>query len=389
MSEIKSISFALSPNDVPAFLLDWELTKKCNLDCSYCPTGLEWGGHDNSIPHPPLEDCLKTINFMYEYVDLYMQHKKPTQRKVVLNVYGGESLFHPDIKKILQECRNRYSKYKNNWELTITTTTNAVINKSIWRELIPLIDEFTVSYHAENLPKQEKLFFENLLQLKKHNKRVKCIVMMHIYSDLWHKSLKTIEFCKKNNIRYLPKSLDTYREDINYSKDQFDVLKTFWVDGISPKNNIKVINAINELGSDVNKISSICEGRACCGGRKLALNNDLKSSVSFVPQQGFMGWTCSVNWFFLFVQQASGFVYNNKDCRTNLDNNLGPLGNLSNTQEMIDDLKTRLEHKTLTPIKCIKTTCMCGYCAPKAENLQDFKDLIKRNVITDVINFPD
>jgi hypothetical protein len=30
---------------------------------------------------------------------------------------------------------------------------------------------------------------------------------------------------------------------------------------------------------------------------------------------------------------------------------------------------------------------MCGYCAPKAENLDDFKDLINRNVITDVIKY--
>ena len=170
MKEIKSISFALAPDNVPSFLLDWELTKKCNLDCSYCNTGID-GGHDNSFNHPKLVDCLITIDFMYDYVSLYMENKKPTQRKVILNVYGGESLFHPNIVEILEACREKYLKYKDQWELTITTTTNAVINKSIWNKIILLIDEFTVSYHAEHLPKQETLFFNNLLTLKNNNKR--------------------------------------------------------------------------------------------------------------------------------------------------------------------------------------------------------------------------
>ena len=134
-NEIKSIGFALSPDSIPAFLLDWEVTKRCNLDCGYCETGTD-GGHDNSTQHPQLDDCLKSIDFMYEYVDLYMQHKKPVQRKVVLNVYGGESLFHPNIEEILKACHEKYKVYKERWELTITTTTNAVINKSIWNRII-------------------------------------------------------------------------------------------------------------------------------------------------------------------------------------------------------------------------------------------------------------
>ena len=130
MNEINSIGFALDPTNVPAFLLDWELTKLCNLDCSYCSIGID-GGHDNSTKHPPKEECIKTIDFMYQYVDLYMQFKKPSQRKVILNVYGGESLMHPDIVEILQECRTKYQSYKNKWHLTITCTTNGVVGDNI------------------------------------------------------------------------------------------------------------------------------------------------------------------------------------------------------------------------------------------------------------------
>jgi hypothetical protein len=386
MEEIKSIGFALSPDNIPAFLLDWELTKRCNLDCSYCPTGIEYGGHDNSTNHPPLEDCLKAIDFMYEYADLYMQQKKPTQRKVILNVYGGESLFHPNIVEILEACREKYLKYKDQWELTITTTTNAVINKSIWNKIIRLVDEFTVSYHAENLPKQEKLFFDNLLTLKNNNKRVKCVVMMHNQPEFWNKSISTIKFCKENSIRYLAKPFDHDEPESEYTEEQFSSLKDFWLENVNSKNSKSSADRLKNTGNK-KKVISICEGRACCGGRKLSLNNDLSSSTTFVPKQGFQDWYCSVNWFFLFVQQVTGNVYLNKDCRMTFEGTVAPIGNLSDAQTILTTLKTQIETKSLTVIKCAKSLCFCGYCAPKARELNDFKDLIKRNIIADVIKF--
>jgi hypothetical protein len=370
-NEIKSIGFALDPNGIPAFLLDWEVTKKCNLDCSYCGTGID-GGHENSIPHPSLSDCLKTLDFMYEYVSMYMANKKPVQRKVVLNIYGGESLFHPNIIEILTAAREKYKPYIDLWELTVTTTTNAVINKSIWKKIVPLIDEFTVSYHAENLPKQERLFFDNLVELQRQNKRFKSIVMMHNDPTLWNKSIDAVKFLKNNNMRYLPKAVDHDTNHWAYTKEQFDWMKKFW--GVTPTETQE-------------KTVSVCEGRACCGGRKLALNNDLRSNVTFVQRQGFRDWYCSVNWFFLFVQQATGNVYTNKDCRMGFNGRVEPLGNLNSYQTILDNLKKQFETKSMPVIQCAKSICLCGYCAPKAEKLDDFKDLISRHVVTDVITY--
>jgi hypothetical protein len=381
---INSIGFALAPDNVPSFLLDWEVTKKCNLDCSYCPTDIETGGHNNNTKHPKLEECLKTIEFMYEYVDLYMEHKKPSQRKVILNVYGGESLFYPNIVEILQACRDKYKPYADKWELTITTTTNAVINKNIWEKIISLIDEFTVSYHAEHLPKQAKLFFDNLLRLKELNKRVKVVVMMHADPELWKNSIMAIEFCQTNNIRYLAKPYDNH--DLSYSNEQYDYIKNYWITNTNTKNLEESKQRLESIGNK-DSVISINEGRACCGGRKLALNNSLKSSVTFISRQGFRDWYCSVNWFFLYVQQVTGKVYTNRDCRTSFNGKVEPLGYLENTSEMIDQLEDFLNNKNMPVIRCVKSICLCGYCAPKAENINDFKELISRNVITDVIKY--
>ena len=379
MNEINSIGFALDPTNVPAFLLDWELTKLCNLDCSYCSIGID-GGHDNSTKHPPKEECIKTIDFMYQYVDLYMQFKKPSQRKVILNVYGGESLMHPDIVEILQECRTKYQSYKNKWHLTITCTTNGVVGDNQWKRIVPLVDEFTVSYHAENLPKQKQQFKNNILYLKQQNKRFKCFIMMHNDKKLFKDAESIVQFCKENDTRYILKPLDNTDDKWEYTAEQFLKLKTFWINTVpklKQENYQKVIDIMQKKETNV---SSINEGRPCCGGRTLSLNMDLKSCVSFVPKQGFKDWYCSVNWFFLFVQQLTGNVYTNKDCRTSTTGRVEPLGNLTNAKLILDNVKQQFDNRSMPVIQCVKDICFCGFCAPKADNIKDFKELLDRNL---------
>jgi hypothetical protein len=382
MSNINSIGFALDPNNVPSFLLDWELTKLCNLDCSYCATGIE-GCHDNTTSHPPLDECLRTIDFMYRYVDEYIKYKKPSQRKVVLNVYGGESLFHPNIVEILEACKEKYQPYKDKWYLTITCTTNGIVGKNQWARIVPLVDVFTVSYHSENLPKQKQQYQDNVLYLKEHSKRFKCVIMMHNNTEYFKDGQSMIDFCQTHDIQYVAKPLDNTGPEWTYNESQFQVLKNFWVGQSSTLNRAEYKKTIDAVGN-TDQVHSINEGRTCCGGRKLSLNGDLKSFVTFVPRQGFQGWSCSVNWFFLFVQQLTGNVYTNKDCRMSTSGIVEPLGNLRNSDKIINTLHEQLETGTMPIIKCKKEFCACGICAPKAEQKEDFMKLITRNVPVDV-----
>jgi pyruvate-formate lyase-activating enzyme len=378
MDEVNSIAFALDPTNVPAFLLDWELTKLCNLDCSYCTQGID-GGHDNTTKHPPKDECLQTIDFMYQYVDLYMQHKKPSQRKVILNVYGGESLFHPDIVEILTECRNRYHQFADKWHLTISCTTNGVVGKNQWERIVPLIDDFTISYHAENLPKQKQQYKDNVLYLKSQNKRFKCAVMMHNNKELFEDAESLVQFCKDNDIRYVLKPLDNSGTEWKYSSEQFSKLKTFWIGEVPESKKDRYQKFIN-IAEEKSEVSSIDQGRPCCGGRKLSLNGDLKSCVSYVPKQGFRDWYCSVNWFFLFVRQLDGAVFTNKDCKTSTTGRVEPLGNLNDYQLILKKLKIQLDSTEPPIIKCVKDICMCGFCAPKSQNLKEYKKLLSRNL---------
>ena len=112
----------------------------------------------------------------------------------------------------------------------------------------------------------------------------------------------------------------------------------------------------------------------------MSVNNDLKSSVPFVVQQGFRDWYCSVNWFFLFVQQLTGNIYTNKDCRTSTTGQVEPLGNILEYQKILDTVKQQLDNRSMPIIKCVKDICMCGFCAPKADNIKDYKELFERQL---------
>ena len=84
------------------------------------------------------------------------------------------------------------------------------------------------------------------------------------------------------------------------------------------------------------------------------------------------------------MQQLSGEVYTNKDCRTSTTGRVEPLGNINNYSKIIDTLKAQLENNDMPIIECIKKTCLCGFCAPKASTKDEFMKLIKRHVPVDV-----
>lgn len=343
---------------------------KCNLDCSYCPTGIH-GGHDNSIPHPLLEDCLKTIDFMFEYADLYMAIRPNGLKYVILNIYGGESLNHPNVVEILQAVREKHKQYQDQWHLTITTTTNAIVSERKLNSIIPLIDEFTLSYHVENTDKHKQLFKKNLLAIKAAGRRQKCVVLMHAEKELFDDCQEMIKWLNNNEIKHLPRQLDhgTAKVEFNYNKDQ-----VVWFNKLySSKGKHNEIIA-NENLTDLAEV-----GRACCGGRQLCANQNYKEKTFFVGNK-FPNWFCSVNHFFLYVKQVNGEIFVNRDCKMNFDGTISPIGNLSNTQELLDKTSNWIDTDTMPVIQCKKTNCFCGLCAPKAQTHEDYNKIFKKYI---------
>lgn len=350
-------------------MLDWELTLKCNLDCDYCETGL-YGGHDNSLPHPPLAQCLPTIDFMYQYVDLYMRRKSRGLRHVVLNVYGGESLHHPDIVTILEQARQRHEPYKHKWHLTVTTTTNAIITPQRLTEIIPLIDEFTVSYHTNNTAKQKQQFRQNLLQIQSQGRAVRCVVLMHNEPSLFADAQEFITWLQQHSIPHLPRQLD--RGDYEYGTKQVQWFGDLY-NSRSQHNQVQLPQQQSVVMTDV--------GRACCGGRQLCENQD-RSEKKFFVSNHFPGWACSVDHFFLYVKQVNGEIYTNKDCKMNFSGDRAPIGNLQDTQTLLAQCAHRLETGTSSVIRCHNQSCLCGLCAPKARDWDTYTKIMRKYEIS-------
>lgn len=370
MTDFQCIEPAVDPANRLTFLLDWELTMKCNLDCSYCATGT-YGGHDNSTRHPQLDACLDTIDFMYQYVDLYLRRKPKNQRNAILNVYGGESLYHPDILSILEAVRRKHSSY--DWLLTVTTTTNAVVPRPRLEKISKLIDEFTVSYHTEASIKQKSQVRDNLLMLRDTGSRLKCVILMHNRSDLFEDAQKMIEWCQQNNIRYLPRQLDHPPEDRRFDYNQAQIQ---WFDQLYQQRSHRVQPLIrseyNGQGFDL-----AAAGRSCCGGRSLCSDQNYRQRSAFVTNT-FPDWYCSVNEFFLFIKQTNGEIFVNKDCKMSFDGNVGPIGNLERAQELLLWTRDNLDDQTLPVIQCKKSRCECGLCAPKAQYRSTFDTIMRK-----------
>lgn len=367
---------AIDPNNRIVFLLDWELTLKCNLDCEYCSTTGDIPGHDNSTKHPPLDECLKTIDFMLAYANIYMSLRPRSLRQVILNVYGGESLHHPDIITVLQQVHERHKQYSDKWNLTITTTTNAIVTDKKIAKIIPLIDEFTTSYHTQASPKQKQQFKKNLLTIKSSGKRLKCIVLMHPELELFKDAENMISWLEEHNIQYLSKPLDreTYQTKFNYKTHQIKWFKNMYQDKLfnSETESFDLTQEDTAQGVDLS-----CRGRICCGGRQLHQNQNYKSREFFVENR-FPDWYCSVNHFFLFIKQYTGNIFVNKDCRMNFQGSVGSIGNLKQADLLLAETQNYVDTGTMPIIQCKKSQCLCGLCAPKAQDLATYKSIMRK-----------
>ena len=81
--------------------IEWNLGKRCNYDCSYCPTSI----HDNFSPHTDINVLEKTIDRLCEL-------DKPLR----ISLTGGEPCVHPDIEDLFD-----YMKRKNIFWVNLTT----------------------------------------------------------------------------------------------------------------------------------------------------------------------------------------------------------------------------------------------------------------------------
>ena len=368
MLPIHTIEPAYHPKSKMGFLIDWLLTLKCNYDCSYCPIGPH--GHDNSTKHPPIEKCVTMLKQMYRYTDVMMQYKKNQFKDAILNVYGGESLYHPDIEKILLETTKQFTPYKNSWRLKRRITTNATAPEKKWKTICEHIEGITFSYHSQGSDKMKTLFKKNIDHACKVGKEYDIIVCVFPHDNHWQDCLDFLAYCKRNKLNARPKLLD----------GPLGIYNQKHIEDLAPYTND--IGLVTEVKTN---IAIQHQSRGCCGGRALCTNGNRKDYNTMVPREsGFKGWHCSANWFFLHGNNVDGKYYTNKDCHVTLDQTRGPIATTATMPAYIEHIEKKLKDNNLPTMRCVQETCLCGTCAPKSihkENLENIMKIYNEEVV--------
>lgn len=105
--------------------IEWNLGKRCNYDCSYCPSNI----HDSTSPHTDIAVLKSTI-------DQITNLNKPIR----LSFTGGEPCVHPKFDKLV-----KYAKFKGiTW---ISVTTNGTRPYEFYARLP--VDQYVFSIHLE------------------------------------------------------------------------------------------------------------------------------------------------------------------------------------------------------------------------------------------------
>jgi len=91
------------------FSINWNIGKRCNYDCSYCPSSV----HDNNSPHMQFTDFKNAFDSIYKQVNL---------DSIKITFTGGEPTINPAYKNIVDYCLS----YNN---VSVFTNTNGTANK--------------------------------------------------------------------------------------------------------------------------------------------------------------------------------------------------------------------------------------------------------------------
>jgi MoaA/NifB/PqqE/SkfB family radical SAM enzyme len=357
--------------DGNVFQVTWDLGRRCNYDCSYCPITR----HDNVSAHASLEELKSSANFVFEYIDLYMQHR--SYKFASIGFTGGEPTVNPNFIEFTKYFKDLYTKrYSTRYQCSFALTTNGAMSQKIAAQVIENFDHVTVSYHAEADARLKK---QVLTRIEQFSGSTECSTSINVMFHAEHFD-ECVAVCNQldvKKIKYVPRVIGEEEDSKpsfahKYSESQLQWMKQYW--------DIKTTDT-SELGMKI--------GRPCCGSRTMCVSGAGESkNTKFVTSREFKGWSCSVNWFFMHIEQQTDSVFHHQTCQARFDQTRGPIGKLSQGSLILEELKTNLKNKTLPTIICTRKTCGCGICAPKSATADRYKNVVSRHIDTTVLDLP-
>ena len=183
--------------------IEWNLGKRCNYDCSYCPASI----HDNSSPHTDIAILKATVD------KLMMLGKT-----IRISFTGGEPCVHPKFVELVKYCKD----VGVSW---ISVTTNGTLPYEFYSALEA--DQIVFSIHLEF--DWERVFntVESVVALT--NKKVIAQIMAH------HDHMEAAMLLRTKCLsEYIPSTVRRIRwtegdpdlfDDLRYTPEDLDWIK--------------------------------------------------------------------------------------------------------------------------------------------------------------------
>jgi MoaA/NifB/PqqE/SkfB family radical SAM enzyme len=213
--------------------IEWNLGKRCNYDCSYCPSSI----HDNSSPHTDIEILKKTV-------DKLMTLGKPVR----LSFTGGEPCVHPKFLELVKYCKHKGITW-------VSVTTNGTLPYEFYAALEA--DQIVFSIHLEYDWKRVFNTVESVVDLT--NKKVIAQIMAHHdYMDA------VVELRAKCLLAHIPNTVRRIRwtegdrdlfDDMRYNPNDLELLKEMesTVQGNCVVDDTQIIHANDVIKLHLNK----------------------------------------------------------------------------------------------------------------------------------------
>jgi MoaA/NifB/PqqE/SkfB family radical SAM enzyme len=331
-------------------MVTWDTGRRCNFDCSYC----DLSRHNLTTPLTSLEDLRNTYKFIQDYTKVYKQSNAN------IAFTGGEPTINPNFWILINEIEN----------FTLGLTTNGTFAPKHLNTINQKFVAATISWHAEIDEKLRNRALNNAIELHRAGFDVRVNVMMH--SDLWSDCVLAHDKLVSEGVKTNPVIIgDGINGDTNFYKDETGTLRktshSYTVDQQEWFYKVKNL--------DTQTIDKIKAGnqlpRSCCGNRDLMGKcNGCWTDIT-ATETNFQGWYCSVNRYFMHIEQHTGNVYHHQTCQAKFQGR-GPIGNLKNTIAILEYAKQNLQNT----IVCPNFRCGCGMCAPKARDKIEFDRLV-------------
>lgn len=345
---------AIRKVNIDPFIVTWDLGRRCNLDCTYC----ESKHHNNYSKHRSLDELIETYQFIKSWAELHCS----VGQGINIDFTGGEPTTNNNFWDLLEYIRNDSPSY------FLALTSNGTWGKKNRQNILDHLNGVTISYHCEAEPNVKSKVIENILSIKDSGKWMQVNLMLH--QDYWDECVSVYHLLKENNIVVNLRPLG-----------DGTVKRTGWfidVDGTNRRTGHEYTTEQQEWfwretgvikKADSNKDGTDI-GRTCCGNRCLEGCVDGQWQPINLIKTEFENWYCSVNKYFLHIDNETKLVYHHQTCQALYDKKRGAVGSLDNIEQMLDEARINLKQDKI--IVCPNKRCGCGMCVPKSKDLEVF-----------------